>query len=68
MNGACNSTSFGPAPWGPEEGSTKFQLQSQFQRFLFQTLCVLSKIKDIKFIEPDFYSFFRVTPEGRNLG
>ena len=28
----------------------KFQLQGQFQRFLNQTLCVFSQIKDIKFI------------------
>ena len=56
MNGACNGTFFfGPAPWGPGEGPKgqislniiKFQLLSQFQRFLNQTLCVFSQIKDI---------------------
>ena len=41
MNGVCNGTFFGPAPWGHGEGTKgqillniiKFQLQSQFQRF-----------------------------------
>ena len=56
MNGACNSTFFfGPASWGPWEGPKgqislniiKFQLQSQFQRFLNQTLCVFSQMKEI---------------------
>ena len=32
-----------------------FQLQSQFQRFLKQTLCVFSQMKDIKHIRHDFY-------------
>ena len=43
---------FCPAPWGPGEGPKgqillniiKFQLQSQFQRFLNQTLCVFSQM------------------------
>ena len=56
MNGARNSTFFGPTPWGPREGPKgqislniiKFQLLSQFQRFLNQTLCVFSQMKDIK--------------------
>ena len=60
MNGACNSTFFCPAPGGPGKGpkesnSIKFQLQSQFQRFLSQTLCVLSQMKDIKHIRQDFW-------------
>ena len=59
MYEACNSTFiFGPAPWGPGEGPKdqisliiiKFQLQSQFQRFFNQTLCVFSHMKDIKHI------------------
>ena len=53
---------FGPAPWGPGEGpkgqislnTIKFQLQSQFQRFFDQTLCVFSHMKDIKHIRRDF--------------
>ena len=37
----------------------KFQLQSQFQRFLYQTLCVFSQIKDIQHIKQDFHSSTR---------
>ena len=50
---------FGPSPLGPWGGAKrsniiKFQLQSQFQRFLNQTLCVFSQMKDIKHIRWDF--------------
>ena len=77
MNGVCNRTiSFGPAPWGPEEGPKgqilfniiKFQLQSQFQRFLNQTVCVYSQIKDLKHIRRDFHSATWVMPQGWDLG
>ena len=68
MNGACNGKLFlGPAPWGPGEGSTgqiSFQLQSQFQRFLYQTLCVFSQMKDTKHIRRDFHSVAWVMPQG----
>ena len=52
MNGVCNCTFFGPAPLGPWGGTKrsniiKFQLQSQFQRLLYQ-IYVFSQIKDIK--------------------
>ena len=40
------------------------QLQSQFQRFLYQTLCVLSQIKDTKHIRLDFHSVAWVMPRG----
>ena len=45
---------FCPAPWGPGEGS-KGQISfnfnySQFQRFLYQTLCVFSQMNDTKHI------------------
>ena len=61
MNGACISNFFGPAPLGPGEGSNgkisfKFQLQSQFQRLLCQTLCVFSQMKYTKQIRRDFHS------------
>ena len=64
MNGECNSTFFWPhplAPWGGAKSSNiikyiKFQLRSQFQRFLNQILCVYSKMKDIKHIRWDFHS------------
>ena len=36
----------------------KFQLQSQFQRFLNQILCVFSEMKDIKNIRQDFQFVF----------
>ena len=60
MNGARNVKNiFDPARWGPSEGpkgqiSFNFKLQSQFQRFLFQTLCVFSQIKDTKHIRRVF--------------
>ena len=42
---------------GVKRSSTiKLQFQSQFQRFLYQTLCVFSQIKDIKHIKQDFHS------------
>ena len=47
-----------PSPWGGAKMSNiiiKFQLQCQFQRFLTQTLGVLSQMKDIKHIRPDFH-------------
>ena len=57
-------------PWGGIKRSNiiKFQLQSQFKRFLYQTLCVFSKIKYIKHIEQDFHSVAWVMPKGWDLG
>ena len=65
-----------PGPWGPREGQKgqilsniiKFQLQSQIQRFLNQTLCVYSKMKDIKHIRRDFHLATWVMPQGSDLG
>ena len=77
MNGTCNGTFFfGPAPWGPGEGPKgqmsyniiKFQFLSQFQRFLTQTLCVFSQMKDIKHIRRDFHLAAWVMPQGWDLG
>ena len=67
---------FGPAPWGPWEGPKgqislniiKFQLLSQFQRFLNQTLCEFSQMKDIKHIRRDFHLAAWVMPQGWDLG
>ena len=61
---------FGPAPWGPGEGPKgqissniiKTQLQSQFERFFNQTLCVFSHMKDIKHIRRDFHLAAWVMP------
>ena len=76
MNGVCNGTFFLPPPWGPWEGPKgqislnviKFQLQSQFQRFFNQTLCVFSHLKDIKHIRLDFHLVAWVMPQGSDLG
>ena len=54
--GRATARFLGPTPWGPGEGPKgqislniiKFQLQRQFQRFLNQTLCVFSQMKNIK--------------------
>ena len=77
MGRATAHFSFGPAPWGPGEGPNgqvslniiKFQLLSQFQRFLNQTLCALSpKMKDIKHIRRDFHLDALVMLQGWDLG
>ena len=65
--GCAKAHFFGPAAWGPGEGPKgqislniiKFQLQSQFQRFFNQTLCVFSHMKDIKTYQAGF-SFCRL--------
>ena len=64
---------FGPHPLGPQGGAKrsniiKSQSQSQFQRFLNQTLCVFSQLKDIKYIRRDFHSVAWVMPQGWDLG
>ena len=64
---------FGPHPLGPWGGASrsniiKSQSQSQFQRFLNQTLCVFSQMKDIKHIRQDFHSIPWVMPQGWDLG
>ena len=58
-----------PHPLGPSGGAKrsniiKSQSQSQFQRFLSQTLCVCSQLKDIKHIRGDFHSIAWVMPQG----
>ena len=57
-------------PWGGAKRSNiiKSQSQSQFQRFLSQTLCVFSQLKDIKHIRGDFHSVAWVMPQGWDLG
>ena len=59
--GRATAHFFGRRPlgtWGGIKRSNiiKFQLhvQSQFQKFLKQTLCVFSRLKDIKHIKRDF--------------
>ena len=60
---------FGPAPWGGFKRSNiiLFQLQNQFQDFLYQTLCVFSQMKDTKHIKRDFHSVAWVMPQGGGL-
>ena len=64
---------FWPRPVGPCGGVKrsniiKFQLQSQFQRFLYQTLCVFSEKKDIKHIKRDFHFIAWVMSQGWGAG
>ena len=42
-------------------------IKFQFQRFLYQTLCVFSQMKDIKHIKQDFHSVTWVMPQGWDL-
>ena len=46
----------------------KFHLQSQFQRFVYQTLFVFTQIKDIKHIDQNFHSVTWVMPQEWDLG
>ena len=63
---------FGPVRWGPGEGPKgqilsniiKFQLQSQFQRFFNQTLCIFSHMKYIKHVRRGFHLVAWVMPPG----
>ena len=62
-----------PPPQGPWRGAKrsniiKSQLLSQFQRFLNQTLCVFSQMKDIKHIRVDFHLTAWVMPQVWDLG
>ena len=77
MNGACNGKFFLATPPGAlgrghkgqiSFNTIKFQLLSQFQRFLNQTLCVFSQMKDIKHIRRDFHLAAWVMPQGWDLG
>ena len=49
--------------WG-QRSNIKFRLPYQFQRFLYQTLCVFSPMIDTKHIRQDFYSVAWVMPPG----
>ena len=74
MSGARNGTFFlAPPPGEGPKGQIslniiKIQLQSQFQRFLYQTLCVFSEMKDIKHIRRDFHLAAWVMRQGWDLG
>ena len=76
MGRATASFFIGPAPWYPGKGSKgqisfNFNndfLQSQFQRFLYQTLCVFSQMNDTKHIRRDFHYVAWVKPQGSDFG
>ena len=73
MNWACNGKKFWSRPLGPWGGVKRsiiiyFQLQSQFQRFLYQTLYYFSQMKDTKHIRRDFSSVDWVIPQGSDFG
>ena len=83
MNRVCNGAFFlAPPPGALGRGQKvkyifffifflniiEIQLQSQFQRFLNQTLCVFSQMKDIKHIRRNFHSVAWVMPQGSDLG
>ena len=46
----------------------QISLTCQFQRFLYQTLCVFSQIKDRKHIEQNFHSVAKVMPGDGTAG
>ena len=64
--GRLTALILGPVSWGGAKRSNifKFQLHSQFQRFLNQTLYVFSQIEDIKHIKIGF-SFGRLCHASR---
>ena len=74
MNGTCNGTNFlGPHTPGPLGGAKrsnifKSQLLSQFQRFLNQTLCVFSQMKDINISDRIFIRPPGSCPRGGTWG
>ena len=64
---------FGPHPLGPWGGAKRSNIikshsQSQFSRFLNQTLCVFSQMKDIKHIRRDIHSVAWVMSQGWDFG
>ena len=58
----------GPLGGAKRSNIIKFQLQSQFQRFFNQTLCVFSHMKDIKHIRRNFHLVTWVMRQGWDLG
>ena len=53
---------------GQRSNIIKFRLPCQFQRFLYQTLCVFSQMKDTKHIRREFYSVAWVMPQRWDFG
>ena len=66
--GCAKANFFGPAPWGPGEGSKgqisfNFNFKVNFQRFLYQTLGLFSQTSDVILI---FVAW--VMPQGSDFG
>ena len=53
---------------GVRSNIIKFRLPCQFQRFLYQILCVFSQMKDTKHIRRDFILLPGSCPRGGTLG
>ena len=73
MGRATSNFFFGPAPWGPGEGSKgqlsfNFNYKVNFKDFLYQTLVVFSQMKDTKHIRLDLHSVPWVMPQGWDFG
>ena len=73
MNGVCNGNFFLPHLLGPGEESRSqislnFNYKVNSKDFLYQTLRVLSKMKDTKHIRQDFHSVAWVMPQGWDFG
>ena len=54
--------------WGQSSNIIKFRLPCQFQRVLYQTLCVFSQTKDTKHIRRDCYIVAWVMSQGWDFG
>ena len=54
--------------WSPPPGALGRGQKVKFQRFLNQTLCVFSQMKDMKHIRRDVQSVAWVMPQGWDLG
>ena len=55
-------------PWGEVKGQILNFGPCQFQRFLYQILCVFSQMKDTKHIRQDFFLSPRSCPRGGTFG
>ena len=71
--GRATAFFFGPAPWGPGEGSKgqisfNFNYKVNFKDFYRETLCFVSQMKDTKHIRRDFHSVAWVMPLGWDFG
>ena len=53
---------------GQRSNIIKFRLPCHFQRYLYQTLCLFSQMKDTKHIRRDFDSVAWVMPQGWDFG